>query len=46
MTSYLQDELTGGATAVDFTYGAEDDVALLGDWNGDGLTAPGVVRSN
>ena len=38
---YLRDA-DGGTTT--FTFGAEGDVPLIGDWDGDGVDTPGVYR--
>ena len=29
-----------------FSYGAVNDVKVVGDWNGDGISTPGIVRGN
>jgi len=29
---------------VSFVYGNSDDIPVVGDWNGDGIDTPGVVR--
>jgi len=39
---YLRDA-TGGTTT--FVFGEQDDVPLVGDWDGDGVDTPGVYRS-
>jgi peptidoglycan/xylan/chitin deacetylase (PgdA/CDA1 family) len=41
---YLRNTLGSGPADVSFRYGTATDVALMGDWNGDGTATPGVVR--
>ena len=43
---YLRNSNTGGVGEVGFRYGDRGDIAIMGDWNGDGIKTPGVVRGN
>jgi hypothetical protein len=40
----LSGALGDSAAAVTLDYGEEDDVFVMGDWNGDGTKTPGLVR--
>ena len=37
--------MAGGAADLSYTYGTTTDLALVGDWNGDGIDTPGVARN-
>jgi hypothetical protein len=41
---FLSNSPTGGAPTIDLGFGEPGDVALSGDWNGDGTDTPGVFR--
>ena len=41
---YLRNDATSGPADVTFTYGDPGDLPIVGDWNGDGIDTPGVVR--
>lgn len=41
---YLNDELAGGAAETSYTYGSQDTIHVMGDWDGDGVSTPGVIR--
>jgi hypothetical protein len=43
---YLRNSNTGGLGEVGFGYGDPGDIPIMGDWNGDGVKTPGVVRGN
>lgn len=43
---HLRDSNTGGVADHAFVYGREADVAICGDWNGNGQQTPGVVRKH
>jgi hypothetical protein len=43
---YLRNSNTTGIAHTQFRYGNRGDLALMGDWNGDGVDTPGVVRGN
>ncbi len=34
----------GGPADFDFNFGEDGDIFLMGDWNGDGIKTPGIVR--
>lgn len=42
----LRDLASGGAVERDFFYGSASDIPIFGDWDGDGVKTPGVVRGN
>lgn len=42
---YLRTSYTSGASDFSFEYGNAGDVAVMGDWNGDGTKTPGVFRN-
>ena len=41
---YLRNSLTSGVGDIALTYGAGGDGALACDWNGDGVSSPGIFR--
>src|ERR1700752_821412 len=41
---HLRASQSSGPADVMFTYGRPGGITLLGDWNGDGVRTPGVVR--
>ncbi len=41
---YVRYSLDGGAANLSFGYGAPGDIAVVGDWDGDGMESPGVFR--
>ena len=41
---YLRDTQSTGVATTTFRYGRSGDVSVFGDWDGDGLATPGVVR--
>lgn len=44
-TWLLNDELEGGTADRSYVYGSRDDsVHVMGDWDGDGVRTPGVIR--
>ncbi|MBS1967750.1 MAG: hypothetical protein JST60_18430, partial [Chloroflexi bacterium SZAS-1] len=43
---YLRNFNSGGVANVGYTYGLPGDKPIVGDWNGDGIDTPGVVRGN
>ena len=43
-TWLLRDRLNGGPAERIFSFGVPTDIAVPGDWNGDGRDSPGVVR--
>jgi hypothetical protein len=45
-TWYLRNSNSGGVANVSFGYGRDTDFPICGDWNGDGIDTPGVVRGN
>ncbi len=38
----LRDSLTTGAPTTSFSYGAQPQTVIMGDWNGDGVATPGT----
>jgi peptidase M23-like protein len=42
----IRNSNTGGVAEGEFTYGRSNDVLVVGDWNGDGIDTPGLVRCN
>ena len=42
----LRDSATGGSPTRQFNYGLPTDIPIMGDWNGNGVKTPGVVRGN
>ena len=44
-TWYLRNALTTGPADAFFSYGAPSDIPLTCDWNGDGVSTPGVYRN-
>ncbi len=43
-TTWHLAETMGGQATISFDFGAPDDVFIMGDWNGNGIKTPGVVR--
>jgi hypothetical protein len=43
-TQWLLGDVGGGPAADGFDFGEDGDIFLMGDWNGDGIMTPGVVR--
>ena len=43
---FLRTTTTSGPADIEFTFGDPGDVPIVGDWNGDGVDTPGVVRGN
>jgi len=43
--NYLRTSLSSGPANLTFGYGQASDVAVMGDWNGDGIATPGVFRN-
>ncbi|ABX03656.1 MAG TPA: CHAP domain-containing protein [Herpetosiphon sp.] len=43
---HLSYNLSSGNAELSFNYGLKSDKAVIGDWNGDGIDTPGVVRGN
>lgn len=41
---FLRDSLSSGPATLVLSYGHPDDVPVMGDWDGDGVKTPGVVR--
>lgn len=41
---FLREYPTSGAADISFTYGSPGDLPIVGDWDGDGIDTPGVVR--
>jgi peptidoglycan/xylan/chitin deacetylase (PgdA/CDA1 family) len=45
-TWLVRDAAGGGPATSTFVFGQPTDIAISGDWNGDGVNTPGVVRGN
>jgi len=43
-TRFLRHTLTTGAADIAYVYGNPTDIAVMGDWDGDGTRTPGVFR--
>jgi hypothetical protein len=43
---FLRNTATSGNADIEFTYGSPGDLPIVGDWDGDGIATPGIVRGN
>jgi hypothetical protein len=43
---YLRTTPTTGTADTSFGYGSPGDIPIVGDWDGDGVSTPGIVRGN